>query len=317
MTWFKVDDGFHSHPKVLSIPEKESAGALRLWLIAGSWCASNLTDGHVPGYMIHHWRSSIRNVNALVGANLWVAKIGGGYVFHDWADYNPTKEVVEETRAVNRARQERHRKKPQVTVPDDVSSLTNDGVSHADVTRDMTGDESVSHATPTRPDPTRPLPDPKNKKPTTSRPGSADADRDTPGSRPDVDQLCEMLANDIENRGSKRPLITREWRTQCRLLIDADGRTPAQIKNMLEWLAGGADEQAFFWRKNVRGMPKLRIKYDQLREVRLAPPPNLTNSSRPAHADKTMANRERALANNPYRKAPSESPPPLQIGSGS
>ena len=88
--------------------------------------------------------------------------------------------------------------------------------------------------------------------------------------RPDVNALCTLLADQIEARGSKRPTITVDWRKQTRLLIDVDGRRPDQIRNMLGWLAAGADEDAMFWQKNIRSMPKLRVQYDRLRELRLA-----------------------------------------------
>ena len=78
--------------------------------------------------------------------------------------------------------------------------------------------------------------------------------------RPEVDRLCELLADLIEGNGSKRPVVTARWRTACRLMLDADKRTEAQIEKAMRWCQ--ADE---FWRPNILSMPKLREKYDQLR----------------------------------------------------
>ena len=39
MAWFKVDDGFHSSRKVLSIPRRSRLAAIGAWTIAGAWCA--------------------------------------------------------------------------------------------------------------------------------------------------------------------------------------------------------------------------------------------------------------------------------------
>jgi hypothetical protein len=78
--------------------------------------------------------------------------------------------------------------------------------------------------------------------------------------RADVQQICNYLADRIENNGSKRPTITKRWRDSARLLIDRDGRTPEQIRAAIDWCQ--SDE---FWRSNVLSMPKLREKYDQLR----------------------------------------------------
>jgi hypothetical protein len=78
--------------------------------------------------------------------------------------------------------------------------------------------------------------------------------------RPDVDRLCQHLADRIEANGSKRPTITARWRNSARLLLDVDHRTEQQIRNAIDWCQ--ADE---FWRTNILSMPKLREKYDQLR----------------------------------------------------
>lgn len=41
MAWFKVDDKLHSHPKLY----RASLRAMGLWVLAGSWCSDQLTDG--------------------------------------------------------------------------------------------------------------------------------------------------------------------------------------------------------------------------------------------------------------------------------
>ncbi len=92
-----------------------------------------------------------------------------------------------------------------------------------------------------------------------SRPRSL-RDSDADDDRPDVDALCQHLAERIEANGSKRPTITKRWRTSARLLLDVDGRTPDQVRAAIDWCQ--TDE---FWRANVMSMPKLREKYDQLR----------------------------------------------------
>ena len=43
MTWFKVDDGIHSHPKFLDV----SLAAVGLWTMCGAWCSGYLTDGQI------------------------------------------------------------------------------------------------------------------------------------------------------------------------------------------------------------------------------------------------------------------------------
>lgn len=89
---------------------------------------------------------------------------------------------------------------------------------------------------------------------------AAEDTSDDEPSRPDVDRLCTQLADRIEANGSKRPTITKAWRTQCRLLLDRDQRTEDQVARAIDWCQ--ADP---FWSTNVLSMPTLRKQYDRLR----------------------------------------------------
>lgn len=103
--------------------------------------------------------------------------------------------------------------------------------------------------------------------PSENHPGSAAAPRDA-GRKPKapktdpavVDALCKLLADLIEQNGSKRPTVTKAWQDACRLMIERDDRDPVKITNAIKWCQ--ADE---FWRANILSMPKLREKYDQIR----------------------------------------------------
>jgi hypothetical protein len=78
--------------------------------------------------------------------------------------------------------------------------------------------------------------------------------------RPDIEGICQHLADSIAANGSKRPEITKRWRDAARLMLDRDGRTEQEIHGAIDWCQ--ADE---FWRANVLSLPTLRDKYDQLR----------------------------------------------------
>jgi hypothetical protein len=100
MTWFKVDDSFHSHPKVLAA----SPAALGLWVVAGSWCGANLSDGLVPDHVLPRLLPDAAELaRQLVAAGLW-KRMKGGYRFHDWAEFNPRKVDVEVERKAARER---------------------------------------------------------------------------------------------------------------------------------------------------------------------------------------------------------------------
>lgn len=104
MTWFKVDDGWWSHPKVIPLDSDPRA----IWVSAGSWCAQHLTDGFLPHYalkMITDLRGNKLKAacQELIDAGLWKAR-PGGYQFHDWDKYQPMREEVERRREVDRVR---------------------------------------------------------------------------------------------------------------------------------------------------------------------------------------------------------------------
>ena len=104
MAWFKVDDGFHHSAKVLSIPRSIRAESLGAWIIAGTWAADNMTDGYIPNAVLADWPISDDAIGALVEAGLWLL-VNGGVVFHDWCEYQPTREQL------SAKREETHAKK--------------------------------------------------------------------------------------------------------------------------------------------------------------------------------------------------------------
>lgn len=153
MTWFKVDDGFWSHPKTSSL----SAEAIALWVRAGAYSCQHLTDGFIR-------TSALRMVgeadaaDELVASELWV-EVDGGWAFHDWDEYQETSDAVKKRRKDARERQRKAREAR------DAARANNDGDEQSDsqcesrVTSDVTETvtTSVSFSPPTRPDPTRPI----------------------------------------------------------------------------------------------------------------------------------------------------------------
>lgn len=111
---------------------------------------------------------------------------------------------------------------------------------------------------------------------------------DPASNRPDVERICTHLADRIEANGSKRPRITKTWRTAARLLLDKDGRTEGQVIAAIDWC-----QNHEFWRANVLSMPKLREKYDQLRlQATRQPGGNvvpLDRAARPSTTDQRVA----------------------------
>jgi hypothetical protein len=148
MAWFKVDDGFYSSPKVLSIRRADRLAALGLWVTAGTWAAKHLTDGAIPSYMLEEFGANVSHGDILVTAGLWRAD-GESYVFHDWSDYQPMKRDVMANRERERQRKESYRKK--ASTPLEITGQSPIGTSSPS----PNGTQTVSgHPDPTRPDPT-------------------------------------------------------------------------------------------------------------------------------------------------------------------
>lgn len=103
MPWFKVDDALATHDKVLSAGNP----AMGLWVRAGAWSAQNLTDGHVPMRAVR-LLGNMAQARSLVACGLWT-EADDGFLFHEWHDYQPTREQVEAERAEARERMQRLR----------------------------------------------------------------------------------------------------------------------------------------------------------------------------------------------------------------
>lgn len=96
MAWFKVDDGFYSSMKFLTIRREHQAQAAGIWLLAGTWSADKMTDGFVPFAVLDQWVFDKEAVEQLIGVGLWRHdEERFGIQFHDWCDYQPTREALE------------------------------------------------------------------------------------------------------------------------------------------------------------------------------------------------------------------------------
>lgn len=100
MTWIRVDDHFADHPKVMAL-EGDRLPGLGLWHVAASYSARYLTDGYVPAsYVKAH--AQLRLINRMVSVGLF-DPVDGGYLLHDWLEYNPSRDAVREAQAKKRA----------------------------------------------------------------------------------------------------------------------------------------------------------------------------------------------------------------------
>jgi len=133
MTWLKTDDRYPEHRKVRRLTD----GAYRLHHTAMCACAKDETDGYVTVEDVadmEHGNRLRKHIDALVSADLW-EEVSGGWMIHDYLDYNPSHASLVAKRAVDKARQEKYRKgrvpettlsehQPDTRVPVDNSSDT-------------------------------------------------------------------------------------------------------------------------------------------------------------------------------------------------
>lgn len=249
MPWFKVDDGFYDHPKVVDLPP-EAAG---LWVLAGSYCARHLTDGGVPRSRVARLGATESVAAELVAAGLW-DETPEGYQFHDWSEYQPLRASIVEERRRAQERMRAVRAKSKDVRPNEERTA-------AERSTERSENFERSSATPTRPIPSRPDQTPE---------GVVGA------ARADVDRLCALLVELMRSNGDRVPTVTQAWKTEARLLLDRDGRDLEAAEGLMRWALADT-----FWKGNVRSLPKFRSRYDQLRhaaDVDRAPARTKTNA---------------------------------------
>lgn len=118
MTWFKIDDGFYDHPKVLGL----DVAAVGLWALAGCYCARHLTDGVITDRQVRAIGGTRKQAEKLVVAGLWrsdgASPSARRYFFNDWSHFQPSRDEVmtkrhEDAERKRKAREEKRAKQEQ------------------------------------------------------------------------------------------------------------------------------------------------------------------------------------------------------------
>lgn len=261
MSWFKIDDAFHSSKPVKKIPRKYRAAAIGLWALAGSWSAQEEEDGFVPEWMIEELCGTPALAAHLVRAGLWTivpaassapptallgpSSVSGepGWQFKNWEKYNPTRAELDEKREKERIRKANYR------------------MSQRDTNGTPEGQPQGHQQETAPPDPTRPDPlTTANAVVKESMSNAASGEDAGKQYEPEVHELCNYLADWIARNGNKRPTVGQAWLQACDRLIRLDDIRPDQIRTAIDW-----SQRDEFWRANILSMPKLREKYPQLR----------------------------------------------------
>jgi hypothetical protein len=146
--WFRIDDTFLFHPKAAGL----SNDSLATWARAGDWCGWQLTDGVVPRELLTMLAGDAADpawvAADLVRRNLWEGA-PGGWLFHDWSDWNPTRAQVLARRAAVAERKRRHMAQHRDAVTGRVTHGVPGGVpgrrsAHRSGTRPIAGGQTVN-----------------------------------------------------------------------------------------------------------------------------------------------------------------------------
>lgn len=194
MPWFKIDDGFHCHPKVFAA----GTPAVGLYVRCGSWAAQQTTDGIIPKQIAKLYGTP-RMIKALVDANLWHQNghdckscpqlDANSYAIHQYLDRNPSRVETELTRQAKSQRQQKWRE-----------GKRNDQVNE-DGTPNVDGDVDAStrrHGD-AAPNPTRPVPSPVPPSEEQASPPARPISRI--GDRPRIPTNCQPLVDQITAGG--------------------------------------------------------------------------------------------------------------------
>jgi hypothetical protein len=108
MPWARFDDRYPSNRKI----RKLSHEAFRLDVSGICWCNENLTDGFIPDVDLPFVCSEIRNpkkvAKELEDKQRW-ERLPGGWLIHDYFDYQPRAEQIRAARKAKTDRQRRWR----------------------------------------------------------------------------------------------------------------------------------------------------------------------------------------------------------------
>ncbi|MHC3427227.1 hypothetical protein [Streptomyces sp. DT18] len=108
MPWVRLDDRFPSHRKVALLSDR----AFRLYVSGLCWCSENLTEGRISDRELPLVAPRLRGMKAatadLEAAGLW-DRVEGGWMVHDYLEYNPDRARVKADRESNAARQKAYR----------------------------------------------------------------------------------------------------------------------------------------------------------------------------------------------------------------
>lgn len=229
--YFTLDVGYLMNPKIAPLLDTQPRAVL-LHIQCIAYSAQHLTDGRVPVHLAMRLACAEHcDLAMLIEMGLLLDQNDGTVLVHDYLEHQRS------STAVKRASEQGKR---------------------AAAKRWEAGEDGAASNAPSMPNP---MPRKKERKTLSA----------TLAERPDVNTVCQHMADNLKARGVSKHQVTQGWADAARLLIDRDGRPVGEITKVIDWAA--ADD---FWSSNILSVPKLREKYDQLRIKALGSTPTPT-----------------------------------------
>lgn len=283
-TYVKVHDGLPDHPKIIE------AGGEAGWLyICGlAYASRQLTDGVIPKRLVPRLTDGSKpeaSASALLRVGLWHEGVHDcsrcpqpgpeAYVIHDYLDHQRSASEVADLRAKRSAAGQRGGRRSGESRRAVSTGEANGEALASDLVKQNRSKTEAETETETE------VKEKNSRTPT---------EPDNAPLRHDVERVCKHLAAAIEKGGSRRPAVTKKWRSDIRLLIDKDGISTEQAIAAIDW-AHAND----FWQAHILSPAKLRAKYDTLRRQAVAEQ-RKTRPAGPATAPHDMTDEEKKRA---------------------
>lgn len=277
-TYVRIHDGIPDHPKIAEV------GGMAAWLYVSGLCYASrlLTDGIIPARMVARL-TDLPDVEALASrlleAKLWHPAqhdckdcpqgLGDVYVIHDYLDHQRSaaevRELSEKRAAAGRnggkasGETRRAEAKGKANAKQVLQQTRSKTEAETETETQLKEENLLTSPTASPPADDQPTSKPKRK----AKP------KPPAEPRPDVEALCNRLVELMVENGSDKPDVSDEWRTQARLLLDADHKKYGhrefdKVMRLLEWAL-----KHHFWWKNIRSIPKFRKQYSTLRDQAL------------------------------------------------
>lgn len=218
--YITVHNGMPEHPKVEDLSDAAFRALVTLWC----WCSRNETDGWVTPNV---WA---KRTSAAIRRELLVSLVedhGDRLYMHDYLEHQRSAQEIADLRDKRSKAGAKGGKSAASARANAQASATANGKQTDSKIQAETETESPTETSPPR---------------------------------PEVESLCQRLADRIEANGSPRPTITRRWLDECRRMLDRDKRDVARTERLIDWCQANS-----FWRANILSMPTFREQYDKLR----------------------------------------------------